>query len=182
MVDLLIPFLLALTPIIWLVIALIGLKQQAWLASLESTTNTYIDFDITTLVNDWLKGTYPNYGFVLKAMQEAGYKEAGMQCEILNNKSREYGPEIVIEWGSKADQFLEELSLDGTTVKLRPMTEKTLNGMQKVDGVFADGHAKYDADVYYYVTAGESRSEVYVTKCLRRTVLSGPCVHGPSAK
>ncbi len=36
MLDLLIPFLLALTPIIWLVIALIGLKQQAWLASLES--------------------------------------------------------------------------------------------------------------------------------------------------
>lgn len=34
MADLLIPFLLALTPIIWLVIALIGLKQQAWMASL----------------------------------------------------------------------------------------------------------------------------------------------------
>ena len=29
MADLLVPFLLALTPIIWLVIALIGLKQQA---------------------------------------------------------------------------------------------------------------------------------------------------------
>ena len=36
MAELLIPFLLALTPIIWLVIALIGLKQPAWLASLEA--------------------------------------------------------------------------------------------------------------------------------------------------
>lgn len=36
MSELLIPFVLALTPIIWLVIALIGLKQQAWMASLES--------------------------------------------------------------------------------------------------------------------------------------------------
>ena len=33
MADLIVPFLLALTPIIWLVIALIGLKQQAWMAS-----------------------------------------------------------------------------------------------------------------------------------------------------
>ncbi len=36
MLELFIPFLLALTPIIWLVIALIGLKQQAWMASLEA--------------------------------------------------------------------------------------------------------------------------------------------------
>ena len=36
MADLLVPFLLALPPIIWLVIALIGLKQQAWMASLEA--------------------------------------------------------------------------------------------------------------------------------------------------
>ncbi|MBP3893421.1 MAG: L-lactate permease [Atopobiaceae bacterium] len=36
MLDLLIPFILALTPIIWLVIALIGFKQQAWMASLEA--------------------------------------------------------------------------------------------------------------------------------------------------
>jgi lactate permease len=36
MSELLVPFILALTPIIWLVIALIGLKQQAWMASLES--------------------------------------------------------------------------------------------------------------------------------------------------
>lgn len=36
MAELLVPFLLALTPIIWLVIALIVLKQQAWMASLEA--------------------------------------------------------------------------------------------------------------------------------------------------
>lgn len=36
MPDLLLMFILALTPIIWLVVALIALKQEAWLASLEA--------------------------------------------------------------------------------------------------------------------------------------------------
>ena len=130
------------------------------------TEDTYIDFDITTLVNDWIKGTYPNYGFVLKATDEAGIEDATMQCEILNNKTKDYGPKIVIEWGSTVDPFLETLTLDDTVVKLRPMTEKSLDGMQKVDGVFADGHAQYDATVYYCVTAGSSQSVVFETQAL----------------
>ncbi|MDO4404763.1 MAG: L-lactate permease [Atopobiaceae bacterium] len=36
MLELVVPFILALTPIIWLVIALIVLKQQAWVASVEA--------------------------------------------------------------------------------------------------------------------------------------------------
>ena len=44
--------------------------------------NAYIDYNVKDLVNDWIQGIHPNYGMVLKAIDEASGLEAAMQCEV----------------------------------------------------------------------------------------------------
>ena len=94
----------------------------------KTQRNEYINYNVKDLINDWVQGTYANNGMVLKAIDEAAGLEAAMQCEVLNNKNSVYGPKITVQWSPAEDPYLRDMSLDETTINLRPMTEKSVNG------------------------------------------------------
>ena len=121
--------------------------------------NTYIDFDVKDLANDWIQGLSANNGLVLKATDETG-----MQCEVLNNKNSAYGPKMTVVWSDAEDPFLRDLPLDGTTVNLRPMTEKDTTGKQEFDAVFADGLAKSHSIVSWYLSPDQTVDEAQTTE------------------
>ena len=121
----------------------------------KTQRNEYINYNVKDLINDWVQGTYANNGMVLKAIDEAAGLEAAMQCEVLNNKNSVYGPKITVQWSPAEDPYLRDMSLDETTINLRPMTEKSVNGKLKFDAVFPDGVAKSKSTVEYYLTPDE---------------------------
>ena len=82
-----------------------------------------------------------------------------MQCEVLWNKYSVYGPKISIQWSPAEDPYLRDMSLDDTTILLRPMTEKNVSGKLKFDAVFADGLAKSQSLVEYYLLPDEEAEE-----------------------
>lgn len=121
----------------------------------STARNAYINYDVKELVNDWVEGTYANNGMVLKAIDEASGLSASMQCEVLNNRKSPYGPSISVQWSPAEDPFLRDMSIDDTTIILRPMTEKGLNGKLQFDAVFADGLAKSKSEVEHYLVPDE---------------------------
>lgn len=123
--------------------------------------NAYINYDVKDLVNDWVQGTYGNNGMVMKAINEASGAEAAMQCEVLNNKNSAYGPKLSIVWSPAEDPYLRDMSIDDTTVELRPMTEKNLTGKLTFDAVFPDGIAKSKSTVEYYLVPDEESEEAH---------------------
>lgn len=125
-------------------------------------TNTYVNYDVKDLVNDWVQGTYANNGMVLKAIDEAAGLAAAMQCEVLNNRNSAYGPVLSIQWSPAEDPFLRDMSIDDTTVVLRPMTEKSLGGKLQFDAVFADGIAKSKSAVEYYLVPDEEAEKITI--------------------
>ena len=86
-----------------------------------------------------------------------------MQCEVLNNRASVYGPKLSIQWSPAEDPYLRDMSLDETTILLRPMTEKNTNGKLKFDAVFADGIAKSKSTVEYYLLPDEENEEHHET-------------------
>ena len=129
----------------------------------SSNKNSYINYDVKDLINDWVQGTYKNNGFALVAIAEANNLGASMQCEVLNNRASIYGPKLSIEWSSAEDPYLQSMSLDETTILLRPMTEKNTNGKLKFDAVFADGIAKSKSIVEYYLLPDEEKKNHHET-------------------
>ena len=83
-----------------------------------------------------------------------------MQCEVLNNRASVYGPKLSIQWSPAEDPYLRDMSLDETTILLRPMTEKNTNGKLKFDAVFADGIAKSKSTVEYYLLPDEEMKNI----------------------
>lgn len=130
----------------------------------STNRNSYIAYDVKDLVNDWVQGTYANNGMALCAVKEANSLAAAMQCEVLNNRASVYGPKLSIQWSSAEDPYLKEMSLDDTTIQLRPMTEKSVNGKLKFDAVFADGIAKSRSTVTYYLVPDEEAGEHHETE------------------
>ena len=108
----------------------------------KTQRNEYINYNVKDLINDWVQGTYANNGMVLKAIDEAAGLEAAMQCEVLNNKNSVYGPKITVQWSPAEDPYLRDMSLDETTINLRPMTEKSVNGKLKLNKIAARWPAK----------------------------------------
>lgn len=123
----------------------------------SAVKNAYINYDVKALVNDWVQGTYVNNGMVLKAIDEASGQAAAMQCEVLNNRNSPYGPSLTVQWSPAEDPFLRDMSIDDTTILLRPMTEKSLNGKLQFDAVFVDGLAKSKSEVEYYLVPDEEK-------------------------
>ena len=109
------------------------------------------------------QGTHANNGFALVAIAEANNLGASMQCEVLNNRASVYGPKLSIQWSPAEDPYLRDMSLDETTILLRPMTEKNTNGKLKFDAVFADGIAKSKSTVEYYLLPDEENEEHHET-------------------
>lgn len=105
----------------------------------DSKTTTW---DIKTAVQSWVNGIYPNYGIVVKAVNN----ENQDQCEVFRGTSKP--AKLVIEW-EIPNPVNEEYSLDDTTINLHPITEKDINGKQKFDAVFASGIAKPKSAVGY---------------------------------
>lgn len=137
-------------------------QQQA-----ATSADTYVNFDVKELVNAWIQGTYANNGLVLKAVIEANDAAAAMQCEILNSKNSPYGPKLTLNWSAATDPFLKDMPLDDTTINLRPLTEKALSGKLTVDGVFADGMAKSEAEVEYVLCPDEeAENQHHITGAL----------------
>ena len=116
----------------------------------------WLAFDITEYVNNRVQGLVPNNGLVLKALDESS------QCEVYYNKTSSYGPSITVEWEEvdPDDPFLKAYDLKDLLINLRPVTEKSVDGKLKLDGVFADGLATAHAQVVYQLTGGE----VYTTE------------------
>lgn len=129
----------------------------------STSRNSYINYDVKDLVNDWVQGTHANNGFALVAIAEANNLGASMQCEVLNNRASVYGPKLSIQWSPAEDPYLRDMSLDETTILLRPMTEKNTNGKLKFDAVFADGIAKSKSTVEYYLLPDEENEEHHET-------------------
>ncbi len=123
--------------------------------------NSYINYDVKDLVNDWVQGTRANNGMVLKAIDEASGLGAAMQCEVLNNRNSAYGPQLAIQWSPAEDPYLRDMSIDDTTIELRPMTEKNLAGKLTFDAVFPDGLAKSKSKVEYYLIPDEEKEEAH---------------------
>ncbi len=121
----------------------------------ETSRNSYINYNVKDLVNDWIQGTYPNYGMVLKAIDEASGLVAAMQCEVLNNRNSPYGPSLSIQWSSAEDPYLKDMPIEDLSIMLRPMTEKSAAGKLQFDGVFADGISKSKSIVEYYLSPEE---------------------------
>ena len=128
--------------------------------------NAYINYDVKDLVNAWVQEIVPNNGLVLKAMEEPADGVGAMQCEVFNNRHKEFGPRIVVNWSSPVDPFLRDMPLDNTTVIVSPLTEKTTSGVQQVDGIFAYGFAQSGATVEYYVTSGNKKEGILLTEAL----------------
>ena len=105
----------------------------------ESKTTTW---DIKTVVEGWVNDLYPNYGIVIKAVNN----ENKDQCEVFKGPSKP--AKLVIEW-EIPDPVDAEYSLDGTTINLHPITEKDIKGRQRFDAVFASGIAKPKSIVGY---------------------------------
>lgn len=128
--------------------------------------NAYINYDVKDLVNAWVQEIVTNNGLVLKAMEEPADGVGAMQCEVFNNRHKEFGPRIVVNWSSPVDPFLRDMPLDNTTVIVSPLTEKTTSGVQQVDGIFAYGFAQSGATVEYYVTSGNKKEGILLTEAL----------------
>lgn len=104
----------------------------------------YINWDVREVVNNWVQGIYPQYGFVVKSQVE-GTQE---QCEVFSNKASANPPRLVIDW-EIPDPVDEAYPLNNTTVNLRPVTEKSIDGKLFFDAVFADGVATPRSTVVY---------------------------------
>lgn len=113
----------------------VAMEHEYLSSAMANPTAGYLTFDVREAVNNWVQGIWPDYGLVIKAINESD------QCEVFSNKTSAYPPELRVEW-SIPDPVDTEMSVDSTTVNLRPVTEKSISGKQVVDGVFPDGIAK----------------------------------------
>lgn len=107
----------------------------------------FLTFDITELINGWIKGIYPNYGIVLKS-----YDERMAQCDKF------YFQNIYIEW-EIYDPVDEDYPLDDLKINLRPIMEKNSEGKQLLDGVFIDGMATPKSLIEYWLKPEDPQIE-----------------------
>lgn len=104
----------------------------------------YLTWNIREVVNNWGNGLWKQHGFCVKASDERN-----MQCEIFDNRSSDNPPQLVFEYSKVPTEVDNGVSLDGTTIHARTVTESDSSGKLRLDGVFADGVAKSNATVAY---------------------------------
>lgn len=107
-------------------------------------TAGYLTWNIREVVNNWGNGLWKQHGFCVKASDERN-----MQCEIFDNRSSDNPPQLVFEYSKVPTEVDNGVSLDGTTIHARTVTESDSSGKLRLDGVFADGVAKSNATVAY---------------------------------
>jgi len=129
----------------------------------SASADVYNSFDVRSTVNNWVQGIQPNYGLCLKAITEGDPAQFGQgaQAEVFHNKASSLPPLLTINW-SVPDPVDDSISVDATTIKVRPLTEKAVSGKLLVDGTFADGVAKPASIINWRllpsVTSGQTAS------------------------
>lgn len=126
----------------------LSLSHEAVQYKYANAYGGYIDWDVREVVNNWVQGVYPQYGFVVKAEDERW-----MQCEVFDNRYSAAPPKLTINW-EVPDPVDEGHPIDSTTVNLRTITEKNIDGKLAFDAVFADGIATPRSLVFYRLMPG----------------------------
>ncbi|WP_242236803.1 DNRLRE domain-containing protein, partial [Streptococcus acidominimus] len=115
------------------------------------------EFDIRTAVTNWVQGLAPNYGLVVKAIDEnvngAGFytTEADPSNVAQEDFTPDQAPSITIEW-SVPDPVDLNYALGNTTINLRTMVKTDKKGKLQFQGVFADGLTTPGAQVSYHLS------------------------------
>lgn len=127
-------------------------KLESELLSKSAAKKGYHSFDIREAVNHWIQGTYPQYGLILTAENEAGvggafYTSTSGSVAGQGGFKDQY-PYISIEW-EVPNPVPEDYPIDQTTINLRTIIESSRDGKLAFLGIFADGVAKPEADVRY---------------------------------
>ncbi|WP_242237144.1 DUF6531 domain-containing protein [Streptococcus acidominimus] len=111
-------------------------------------------FDIRTAVTNWVQGLSPNFGLVVKALDEnvngAGFytTEADPSNVAQGGFTPDQAPSITINW-SVPDPVDMNYDLGNTTINLRTMVKTDKKGKLQFQGVFADGLTTPGATVSY---------------------------------
>ncbi|WP_410531154.1 DUF6531 domain-containing protein [Streptococcus sp. LysM4] len=114
----------------------------------------FYHFDIRTAVNNWVQGLAPNYGLVVKAIDEnvngAGFytTEADPNNVAQEGFTPDKAPSLTIQW-SVPDPVDMNYGLGQTTINLRTMVKTDKQGKLQFQGVFADGLTTPGATVTY---------------------------------
>lgn len=140
-----------------------GMKWQDFAAlSMEPASDNavsngaigYHHFDITSAVNYWAQGIYPNYGLVVKAVDETYTAPAFYTPKSVDYKPGQgsyeetRAPYVVIDW-SVPDPVDVDYSVNNTTVEVRPIVLTEVSGKLNVLGVTFDGMGKPGAKIDY---------------------------------
>lgn len=127
-------------------------KLESELLSSSPAKKGFHSFDIRDAVNDWVQGTYPQYGLILTAENETGTGGA-FYTSTSGDVAGQFGfedqiPYISIEW-EVPNPVPEDYPLNQTTINLRTIMESSRDGKLAFLGIFADGVAKPNATVSY---------------------------------
>lgn len=97
-----------------------GLERE-YAGTFQSSVG-YHKIDVTDVVNNWMTGAAPNYGFMLMAYPEVYQSTESLGALFYNNGlSPDVPPCIEIKWYEVGDVD-RNYSLDDTTIELRPVT------------------------------------------------------------
>ena len=120
----------------------------------SSQINKYHEFDIKSAVNAWTFGLSENYGLVIKQTDPTLTAAAFFTSTSSNQNPGQAGfnsdiaPYIALVW-SVPDPVDVNLTVNDTTVLVRPIVETSLSGNLNVLGVSFDGLAKPASIVDY---------------------------------
>ncbi|MGT2972462.1 DUF6531 domain-containing protein, partial [Streptococcus azizii] len=114
-------------------------------------------FDIRTAVTNWVQGLSPNYGLVVKAIDEnvngAGFYTTDSSTDYIAQEyfTPDKAPSLTIHW-SVLDPVDMNYALGDTTIALRTMVKTDKTGKLQFQGVFADGVTTPGANVTYHLS------------------------------
>lgn len=90
------------------------------------TANSWTDWDITSLVQEWVNLVHPNYGLHIKNNDEGAYRS---QWEIWNRRYNQgtYATYIEIEYEPAAEYRISEVRMEEIAAHIRRITGTTAN-------------------------------------------------------
>lgn len=111
-------------------------------------TNAWHSFSVRSIVQDWLNGTQPNYGFMIKGKDEAN-RTGGPRYEAGDfsyGGEDDHGPKLLLTWGRPG-------------VALNPVTTVRATGADLTWSPYSDPSSSPDDDIVeYQVHAGRTQN------------------------
>lgn len=110
----------------------------------------YHYFDIKSAVNYWVQGVYPNYGLIVKSNDPTKTAPCFQTSYVpaTGNFNPDHAPCIIINW-SVPDPVDVNLSVNSTSIAVRPIVETNTKGKLNVLGISFDGIAKPGSVINY---------------------------------